>query len=216
MRDISRGDACIRKHNCDCCVGVMSMTSTEPYPVVIIHPSCIFAEALGQLLHQTPFKIERIATEINSVPLDVLSRTALFLVGGRTPDHVVELVRDIRQRLHSPTIVVIGGAKEPEVVMRALGAGANAYLREDMTSQTLIIALQLVMQEETVLPSVAAKCLLARIMHGAAEVASGSLPPWQFPGFGHTKARRFESGGQQAEFGVERDGIIRGHRRPGV
>lgn len=164
------------------------MTSTEPYPVVIIHPSCIFAEALGQLLHQTLFKIERIAAEINSVPLDVLSRTALFLVGGRTPDHVVELVRDIRQRLHSPTIVVIGGAKEPEVVMRALGAGANAYLREDMTSQTLIIALQLVMQEETVLPSVAAKCLLGyRPSQGgvafeaphngrAPEIDSGSSP----------------------------------------
>ncbi len=58
--------------------------------------------------------------------------------------------------------------------------------------------------------------LLARIMHGAPELAQKRPLHRHFPDFGHAKERRFESGGRQAEFEAERDGFIRGHRRPGV
>jgi len=41
----------------------------------------------------------------------------------------------------------------------ALEVGARGYLHEDMTAQTLVMALELVLRGETVLPSVAANLL---------------------------------------------------------
>ena len=58
--------------------------------------------------------------------------------------------------------------------------------------------------------------LLARIMHGVPELAWKLAQRSQFPDFGHGEARRFESRGRQAEFAVEEEGFVRGHRRPAV
>jgi two-component system nitrate/nitrite response regulator NarL len=132
------------------------------YPIVIVHPSRVFSEALGCVVNNAPFKLEYIATDLDCLPFEVLGRTALFIVGGRTPRHMADLVCNIKQRLDSSRIVAIGGSTAPEAVLMALKAGAIAYLREEMTSQTLIMALELVAREEIVLPPVVAS-FLARI-----------------------------------------------------
>jgi two-component system nitrate/nitrite response regulator NarL len=73
-----------------------------------------------------------------------------------------KVIRGIRERLPSAIIVVIGET-EPLVVLGAFRAGANGYLREAMTSQTLVMALQLALHEEIILPPEAAHYLLGRI-----------------------------------------------------
>lgn len=129
------------------------------YPVVMVHPSRLLSEALGNVLNNPPFKLAYVATEVECIPFDVLREATLFVVGGRTHVLVSSRVRGIKQRLSSAVIVVIGDTNEPEAVRVALEAGANAYLREAMTSQTLIRALELVLDEEIILPPEAARFL---------------------------------------------------------
>jgi two-component system nitrate/nitrite response regulator NarL len=151
------------------------MTAIACSPIVIIHPSRLFSEALGGVLNIPPFKLEYVATDLACIPFEMLSETALFIVGGRTPDHLGDLVRNIKQRLHSSRVVAIGGTNEPEGVLMALEAGAIAYLHEEMTTHTMIMALELVLQEELVLPHVVVK-FLQRHVAGTSEAAVEKVP----------------------------------------
>lgn len=127
--------------------------------VVLIHPSRLLSEALGSILSNAPFKLSYVATDIDSVPFEMPDEDTLFIVGGRTAAHISNLVSTIRQRFSSSIIVAIGDTNEPEAVMMALEAGANAFLREAMTSQTLIMALELASNDEIILPPEAAQYL---------------------------------------------------------
>jgi len=129
--------------------------------VVLVHPSRLFAEALASLLDNVPFKLRCVACDIDDVPFEDLreSKTAIFLLGGQTSECMSKTIRSIRQRLASAVILVIGNTNVPQEVVTALEAGANGYLREAMTSQTLIMALELVLREEIILPLEMAKCL---------------------------------------------------------
>jgi two-component system nitrate/nitrite response regulator NarL len=91
---------------------------------------------------------------------------------------MADLVCNIKQRVDSSRIVAIGGSTAPEAVLMALKAGAIAYLREEMTSQTLIMALELVSREEIVLPPVVAS-FLARIPASefTPDAVNGGRPP---------------------------------------
>jgi two-component system nitrate/nitrite response regulator NarL len=131
----------------------------SPYPAIIIHPSRLFCEALGIVLRNALFKLVLVARDIDSVPFGSVCQTAVFIIAGLTHGHTVGLVRKIRRRLPSAIIVVIGDANKPEAVMMAVEAGADGYLCEDITSETLIMALKLIIRGETVLPAAVARCL---------------------------------------------------------
>jgi two-component system, NarL family, nitrate/nitrite response regulator NarL len=130
-----------------------------PSSVVIVHPSRLFSEALGNVLNNTRFKLVSVAADVDCVPFDVLDHTTLFVVGGRTPEHVANLVWNIKQRLGSAIIAVIGDPNEPETVAMALEAGAKGYLLESMTPRTMFMALELLLHEETALPPAPSKFL---------------------------------------------------------
>ena len=140
--------------------------------VVFVHSSRLFADALATIL-KAPFKLACIASDLDQVPFDVLKerKGTIFMVGGWMRETTSKVIRSIRERLPSAIIVVIGDT-EPLVVLAAFKAGANGYLREAMTSQTLVTALELALHEEIILPPEAANYLLAQI--GSAVEASRS------------------------------------------
>jgi len=122
--------------------------------VLIVHPSRLFSEALAGILTTTPLKLEHVSTDIDSIPFKKISGSHLFIVGGRTPGHLADNVRIIKECLLCSRIVAIGSPTEPHVVLMALEAGAAGYLHEEMSTETLMMALELVLRGETVLPSV--------------------------------------------------------------
>jgi len=100
-----------------------------------------------------PIKLQHVSTDIDDIPFEKISGSPLFIVGGRTPGHLADNVRNIKECLCCSRIVAIGGTSEPHVVLMVLEAGAGGYLHEEMTAETSIMALELVLRGETVLPS---------------------------------------------------------------
>jgi two-component system nitrate/nitrite response regulator NarL len=141
--------------------------------VVIVHPSRLFSEALAGVVTRAPLKLEHVSTDIDDIPFEKISASPLFLVGGRTPGHLADNLRNIKECLCRSPIVAIGGTSEPHVVLMALQAGATSYLHEEMTSETLIMALELVLRGETVLPSVVVS-LLAGYVAAESQVTPGA------------------------------------------
>jgi two-component system nitrate/nitrite response regulator NarL len=131
--------------------------------IVLIHPSRLFAEGLGSLLKDAPFKLAFCAASADAIPFEALPQEnkLVFIVGGRSCAQIVEAVEAVRARVCTASIVVIGACGEPGEVMVALEAGANGYLREAMAPQTLIMAVELVCQDEMVLPPEFIKQLLS-------------------------------------------------------
>jgi len=144
--------------------------------VLIVHPSRLFSETLAGVLATTQIKLEHVSTDVDSIPFKKISGSPLFIVGGRTPGDLADNVRNIKECLWCSHIVAIGGPTEPQVVLMALQAGAAGYLHEEMTTETLIMALELVLRGETVLPPVVVSLLAG---YGAAKsqatVANGLM-----------------------------------------
>jgi len=74
------------------------------------------------------------------------------LVGGQAPSEAIETINNIRRR-HAPAyILAIGATTEPHEVRQALEAGADGFLGQSTTSETLIMAIELAVRDEAVLP----------------------------------------------------------------
>jgi len=131
--------------------------------VVIVHPSRLFSEALAGIVANASLRLEYVSTAIAGIPFEKISGPHLFIVGGKTPGQLADNVRNIKQCLCCWRIVAIGGTDEPHVVLMALEAGADGYLHEEMTSETLIMALELILRGETVLPSVVVSLLVGNV-----------------------------------------------------
>ena len=131
--------------------------------VVIVHPSRLFSEALASIVTTVPLKLEYVSTDIDGIPFEKISRPPLFIVGGRTPSRLADNVRNIKQCLCCSRIIAIGDTSEPHLVLIALEAGAGGYLHEEMTAETLIMALELVLRGETVLPFVVVSLLAGNV-----------------------------------------------------
>ncbi len=127
--------------------------------IVIVHPSKLFSEAFCRLLQGAPYRAQTTSLEDMDFEEFLLEDELIFLVGGRTPAEIEETVRGIRDRLSLAFIVVISASCQPFEVKQALEAGANCYLRDAMTPQTLLTAIELVLQGETILPAAFLKSL---------------------------------------------------------
>ncbi len=141
---------------------MVNTVKVEAAPTVaLIHDAGLFAEGLACMLEKTPFRIALWATSLEVASLDWLQAQAklIVLVGGSTASQIVEAVRRLRSSLVSAYILVIGAASEAQEVRLALEAGADGYLRESTTSETLMMAIQLTLRDETILPAAFAKTL---------------------------------------------------------
>lgn len=122
--------------------------------IVLVHPSRLFTEGLASLLKDTQYNMvhQLIAFDSAYYPGDELEGKVVFLVGGRTPSEIVGIVKSIRSHLCSAYILVINASTEPKDVMAALEAGADGYLRDAISPQTLVRVIELIVEDETILP----------------------------------------------------------------
>ncbi len=122
--------------------------------IVLVHPSRLFTEGLASLLKDTQYNTvhQLIGFDSAYYPGDELEGKVVFVVGGRTPSEIVEIVKSIRSHLCSAYILVINASTEPKDVMAALEAGADGYLRDAISPQTLVRVIELIVEDETILP----------------------------------------------------------------
>jgi len=122
--------------------------------IVLVHPSRLFTEGLASLLKDTHYNTVHQLTGFDSAyyPGDQLEGKIIFVVGGRTPAEIVEIVKSIRSHLRSAYILVINASTRSSDVMAALEAGADGYLRDAISPQTFVRVVELIVEDETILP----------------------------------------------------------------
>lgn len=124
----------------------------------LLVPNSLLWEGLARLLSATEYKPIRCVTNVNeltNVPLSDGKRT-LFLVSGELGENgtgvPVEEVRLLREHYPEARLVILSSACNVDDVIAMLRAGANGYILNTMTSDTLTKSFDLVMSGETVLP----------------------------------------------------------------
>ena len=132
---------------------------------ILIHPNGLFSEGLRRILSGTPFEPKQVVAASDCVPADLhhSEHELFFIIGGRDTGNAVKEVQAIAQKFQRARIVVIGDRIETKAVMSALEAGARGYLSDNMNSEVLVKALELVMLDETVLPGQFAKDLTRQL-----------------------------------------------------
>jgi two-component system nitrate/nitrite response regulator NarL len=122
--------------------------------IVLVHPSRLFTEGLASLLKDTHYSIvhQSAASDSTLLPEGTLGGKVVYIVGGRTASEIVEAVKSIRSQLRSAYILVINASTGPNDVMAALEAGADGYLRDAISSHTFVRVIELVVEDETILP----------------------------------------------------------------
>ena len=122
--------------------------------VVLVHPSRLFTEGLASLLKDTHYNIIHQLAGFESAYFSgyPLEGKMVFVVGGRSPSEIVEIIKNIRSQLPSAYILVINASTGPSDVMVALEAGADGYLRDAISSQTLVRVIELIIEDESILP----------------------------------------------------------------
>lgn len=127
---------------------------------ILIHPSPLFSEGLRRVLAGTPFNLACFAPAIDLVPEQFVSckGNLLFVVGGRDTAESAQDVRAILERHRRARIVVIGDSEKGDVIS-VLEAGASGFLRESISCAALVKALELIMDDEVVMP---AQCIRPR------------------------------------------------------
>jgi two-component system, NarL family, nitrate/nitrite response regulator NarL len=141
---------------------------------ILIHPSPLFSEGLRRILAGTPFHLASFAPAIDLIPERSVSskRSLLFVIGGRDTAESAQDVRVLLGRHARARIVVIGGSERGDV-MSVLEAGASGYLHESISCAALVKALELIMDDEIVMP---AQCIKRSLREVA--VANDSTAPW--------------------------------------
>jgi len=122
---------------------------------ILIHPSPLFSEGLRRILAGTPFRLAFFTPAIDLVPERVVSseRDLLFVIGGRDAAGSAHDVHVLLARHRRARIVVIGGCCERDDVMSVFEAGASGYLPESISCAALVKALELIMDDELVMPA---------------------------------------------------------------
>lgn len=123
--------------------------------VVLVHPSRLYTEGLASLLKDTDYdRVHQLNNVDDGVclPLDELDGKIIFVVGGRTCYEIVSIVKNIRAELNSAYILVVNTPADPNDVMAALEAGADGYLRDAISSRTFVRVIELVIEDEAILP----------------------------------------------------------------
>jgi two-component system nitrate/nitrite response regulator NarL len=129
---------------------------TISHNVVALNAGKFWLESLESFFQNTHFVLH----PRSDLPLRELSIDALGLgppsivlyrdTGGA--GHCVEWVKTMRAHGTKAKLVVIVGHLSPEVLVSTMQAGANGFLTEDISGQTLVQSLELVMGGERVLP----------------------------------------------------------------
>lgn len=122
--------------------------------IVLVHPSRLYTEGLASLLKDTSYDriVQLTCFDSAHYPSNKQDGKVLFVVGGRTSFEIASIVRSIRNKWDSAYILVINAPTRPNDVLAALEAGADGYLRDAISSQTFIRVIELIVEDETILP----------------------------------------------------------------
>lgn len=129
--------------------------------VVLICEAGLLGDGLASILENTSFRVAFRAAAFEAEELKSLNpKIRLFvLAGGQTSSETVETIQDIRSKHATAYIFVIGATTEPHEVRQALEAGADGFLGQTITSETLIMAIELALRDNTVLPAAFVKSM---------------------------------------------------------
>ena len=138
-----------------CRLGEFESVTKGSVSAILVHPSRLFSEGLRRILAGTPFELAWLAAAADQVPQKFRNtgRRLFFIVGGNDAADRAQSVRAILRQHTSARIVVIGNCSGASEVMSALEAGAGGYIRESISCEALLKALELVTLNETVLPA---------------------------------------------------------------
>ena len=145
---------------------------------ILIHPNSLFSEGLCRILAGTPFEPKQVVRTSDCVPtkLHHSEHDPFFIIGGQNTPNAVKEVQTIARTFRLARIVVIGDCIETTGVLLALEAGARGYLSDNMSSEAMVKALELVMLDATVLPTQFAKDLTRQFAHQQ-EASARTCPP---------------------------------------
>jgi two-component system, NarL family, nitrate/nitrite response regulator NarL len=123
--------------------------------VALIYEEGLFAEGLASILEKTPFRIAFQTTTLEAASLESFRPEGklVVLVGGQSVSQTLTTVRSLRSMLTTAYVLVLGATTETHDIGLVLEAGADGFLRETVTSETLMMAIELAARDEAVLPA---------------------------------------------------------------
>ena len=128
---------------------------------ILIDANNLFREGLRQILSTTVFRVAKVVSAIDDIPLRSLqgSRAVLILMGADV-DHTAAAVALARLKAKNPTarVVVLTDHYQLDEALMLFRAGADGYLLKQISCDALIKALELVMLGVTTLAAV--NCIL--------------------------------------------------------
>jgi len=121
---------------------------------ILIQTSELITEGLLKTLSNTIFDPVSSVSSYDKVQVSSVCHDGdlLFIIGGENQSKTLQAVRHLVEHNEPAYIVILSKYDDPSSVLSALEAGARGYLRETITSEALLKALELVLLGETVVP----------------------------------------------------------------
>jgi two-component system nitrate/nitrite response regulator NarL len=154
---------------------------------ILVARNSLFREGLLRILSTTAFRVTKVAAAIDNPSLHSIrtSRPVLFLIATDGDDHAVTALTVGRLKEQNPSarIVVLSDRCDSDEALAVFRAGADGYVFEQISCDTLIKSLDLVMLGVTILPAA-----FMRLLGGENEMDSEdnpAVPATHVPTFDH-------------------------------
>jgi two-component system nitrate/nitrite response regulator NarL len=124
-------------------------------PAVVMHPCTLFRDGLRQILASTQFRPVHLAADIDEAAIGNLctAETLLWLLGlEKCNQSTYDLVRRVCASNPAVRTVILAERQSAEDVWPAIEAGARGFLCQDISSERLIVSLELIALGEIIVP----------------------------------------------------------------
>lgn len=88
----------------------------------------------------------------------------------------IEALRELKQRPHSPPVIMLTTFDDHESVMQAIRAGAKGYLLKDVSLDTLVYSIETVHAGNTLIQPAITERLIAGLQGKPSQFASADIP----------------------------------------
>jgi two-component system nitrate/nitrite response regulator NarL len=132
---------------------------------VLVGPSALLREGLSRILNEADFRVVASASCVDDLVLLAVPQKPSILLLIDAADNLAAAVRQVeffKERRPSGRIAVLADHDQPEDIVLAFRAGANAYFNKVAPGGALIKYLELVMLGETILPAAILPTVLDR------------------------------------------------------
>jgi two-component system nitrate/nitrite response regulator NarL len=125
-------------------------------PIVVTHPGALFRDGLRQILGSTSFQPIHLAPEFDQTALShfASAEDCLWLMGlEKCNASTFDLVRRVCKTTPGLKIIILAQVQTAEDVWHAIEAGAQGFLYQNISSQTLVKSLELIALGEIIVPT---------------------------------------------------------------